>query len=216
MRLIGALLILAAVMATPAGAKPVDRLFSQPQLEMLKPGMVLTYQHIRQIHAPDGSQQGFEEAIQLERDPTNVQTGARTNVLVTMNTSSTPRQLEPFRGMTGNPVLMVFLESVVSVVSETTGGSPFYIRNRIREAIRDGMIERPLSVTHAGEELDAWELELRPFESDPNIKELGDFRQLRLTFVLSDTAPGTFLSLAASTEGEPAFYSEEIRLDETR
>lgn len=208
MRLIGALLILAAAVVAPAEARPVDRLFTEPHLAMLEPGVALTYEHVRKIHAAEGRANGFEEAIRMERD------AADAPVVVTMNLHSAPRRLDPFRGMTGNPVLMVFLESVVNVVSETTGGSPFYIRNRIREAMRERMTEQPLSVTHAGAEIAAWELEIRPFESDPNVQALGDFRQLRLTFTLSDAAPGAFLSLAASTEGEPVLYSEEIRLDE--
>ncbi|HET7410739.1 MAG TPA: hypothetical protein VFJ13_11125 [Paracoccaceae bacterium] len=209
MRLIGALAILAAALASPAGAEPVDRLFGQQQLALLEPGAALTYRHVRQIHAKGAARPGFDEVIRVERDAANAP------VLVTMNARSAPRRLDPFRGMTGNPVLMVFLESMVAVISETTGGSPFYLRNRIREAMRERMTERPVSVSHAGSEIAAWELELRPFESDPHVEELGAFKDLRLSFVLSDSAPGAFLSLAATTDGEPAAYSEEIRLDET-
>ena len=34
-----------------------------------------------------------------------------------------------------NPVLLYFLETTVRAMAEATGGSPFYIRNRIREAL---------------------------------------------------------------------------------
>lgn len=213
MRVIGALAILAATLATtaasPAMAEPVDRLFSQRQLALLEPGATVTYRHVRQIHAAGEARQGFDEVIRVDREAANAP------VLVTMNATSTPRQLDPFRGMTGNPVLMVFLESMVREVSAVTGGSPFYLRNRIREAMRERMTEHAIAVSHAGSEVAAWELKLRPFEIDPHVAELGAFANLRLSFILSDAVPGAFLSLAATTGGEQPVYSEEIRLDET-
>ena len=40
-----------------------------------------------------------------------------------------------FPAGSANPVLLYFLETTVRAMAEATGGSPFYIRNRIREAL---------------------------------------------------------------------------------
>jgi hypothetical protein len=115
--------------------------------------------------------------------------------------------------MTGNPILMVFLESVVRTVSEATGGSPFYLRNRIKDAMRERMTEEPATAEFRGAELAAQRIDLRPFEEDRHAADLGAFAGLELSFLLAEAAPGTFLSLEASASG--AGYSEEIRLDAT-
>jgi hypothetical protein len=120
--------------------------------------------------------------------------------------------------MTGNPILMVFLESVVKTVSDATGGSPFYLRNRIRDALRDRLVEETVSVELGGAPIEAHRIALSPFADDAHAAELGAFADLELAFVLAEAAPGSFLSLAATAGAKPGdapAYSEEIRLDET-
>ena len=39
------------------------------------------------------------------------------------------------RPASANPLLLYFLETTVRAMAEATGGSPYYIRNRIREAL---------------------------------------------------------------------------------
>jgi hypothetical protein len=208
MRRILALAMLAALATASAMAEPVDRLFSQPQLGLVGPGASLDYRHLRRDGSGPARQSVREKTIRIERD---VRSG---QVLVTMDAAGRARRLAPFRGMSGNPALMVFLESVVSAVSEATGGSPLYLRARIREAMRDRIAERAVTTRHAGAEVAAWELTLTPFRDDPHGSKLGDFAGLVLSFVLSEAVPGSFVSLKATASGDPPAYSEEIRLDE--
>ncbi|MEM9763019.1 MAG: hypothetical protein AAF968_10980, partial [Pseudomonadota bacterium] len=115
----------------------------------------------------------------------------------------------------GNPILMVFLETTVSAISRATGGSPFYLRNRIREGLRDGLTSRPMILQIGAARLPARVLEVEPFRDDRNAERLGPFAGLTLRFVISEQAPGMLLSLRASTvageEGRVS-YEEEIAL----
>jgi hypothetical protein len=212
MRLLLALtLVAAATTASAAEAAPLDRLFSTPHLATLTADRPITYRHVR-THLPDAAGTPLDEVITLERGADGA------GVVVTMDAGGTPRP-SAFRGMTGNPILMVFLESVVKEVSEATGGSPFYLRNRIKDALRDSLAEETVSAEFAGAPVEAHRIALRPFEGDAHAAELGTFADLELAFVLADAAPGSFLSLlatAGANPGEAPAYSEEIRLDETR
>src|SRR6056297_165850 len=44
------------------------------------------------------------------------------------------RGMGSFPASVGNPMIMVFYESVIRDMAETAGGSPFYIRNRVTDA----------------------------------------------------------------------------------
>ncbi len=195
------------ISAATAAAEPIDRLFSTPHLATLTSDRPITYRHVRSGGAGEGPA-GVDEVITLERGDDGA------HVLVTLDAEGQPRPTA-FRGMTGNPILMVFLELVVRNVSEATGGSPFYLRNRIKEAMRDRMAEETVTAELGGTTIEAHRIELRPFEGDAHADELGAFADLQLSFVLADAAPGNFVSLAAST-GDASSYSEEIRLDAMR
>lgn len=188
-------------------AGPLDRLFATPHLAMLSADQPLAYRHLRRSTV-DGTPADLDEVITLNLGADGA------HVLVTMDAEGKPRP-SAFRGMTGNPILMVFLESVVRTVGQATGGSPFYLRNRIKEAMRDGMGEETVKADLGGSELAAHRIELRPFENDRHARDLGRFADLELSFILAEAAPGTFLSLAAKA-GDPPAYSEEIRLDAPR
>ena len=60
-----------------------------------------------------------------------------------------------------NPLLLYFLETTVRVTAEATGGSPYYIRNRIREAL--------IAADGGAEEAEGGRaVTLTPFAADPN------------------------------------------------
>jgi hypothetical protein len=92
----------------------------------------------------------------------------------------------------------------VRTTAQATGGSPFYLRNRIREAL--------------GERLTAVEpdavFSMKPFEGDENAPKLGAFEGLEMVFELSPDAPGMVVAMRAVAGPEDApVYREEIRLD---
>ena len=206
MRLLIALVISSAVLVAPAAAEPLDRLLSTSVMKQLSDGQTLTYRH-RGATGLAGAQEAFEHTVRLERD------ADRTGVIVTLEGDGVARQLGSFRGVTGNPILLVFLDSVVGRISEAVGANPLYLRSRIRQAMRGHMRERPVGAKVGGSDLPAQEIAFRPFEADEHAAELGDFAALELAFILSDAVPGGFVSLRASAGEAAGDHSEEIRLD---
>ena len=97
---------------------------------------------------------------------------------LTQKTDARTRQIGPFPVSGGDPVLTFFLEQTSSHMARLTGGSPYYIRNRIKEALFQGG-----KITQSGGESVAT---FAPFAGDPNAARMGGFETLTLTFVLDD------------------------------
>jgi hypothetical protein len=206
MRLMIALVVPWTMLAAPAGAEPLERLLSTPTTMPVPEAGRLVYRH-RRADGHDGAGQAvFDRTIRLERQEASV-------VVATLEGPA--RQLAEFRGTTGNPIALVFIDSVVSRLCEASGASPFYLRARIKEAMQARRHERPVRVHHGGAQVPAQEVTLRPFEGDEHAAELGRFAALELTFLLSDAVPGGFLALRATAAAAPGDYFEEISLHGT-
>ncbi len=118
---------------------------------------------------------------------------------LTQKTDSRTRQIGPFPISGGDPVLTFFLEQTARDMAGLTGGSPFYIRNRIKDALfRGGQI------TQQGQQSVA---SFTPFADDPNGARMGGFQTLTLTFVLGDPRQ-PIREFRAETQGaEPAYLN---------
>ncbi len=84
------------------------------------------------------------------------------------------RRIGPFPTSGGDPVVTFFLESTARDMAALTGGSPDYIRNRIKDAVFRGG-----EVTGAE---GAREVVLRPFADDPNRARMQGFETLEIRF----------------------------------
>lgn len=105
--------------------------------------------------------------------------------------SGRSRRIGPFPVSGGDPVVVFFLENTARDMASLTGGSPFYIRNRIKEAVFDGgAVTREGGVTT---------VVARPFEGDPNAGRMGGFATLELRFVLGEDPRQPIREMVAAT-----------------
>lgn len=197
------ILAVLALVALPIGAGAdtgTDLVFAPNQLAGLAAGERLVYAHARGGEAALRPVEGGTWELAIEEGD-----GARAAIL-SIRAGTRARELEPFPGdeTAGNPVLIAFLETVTRRVAEATGGSPFYIRNRIRDALRAGGTVRPAD--------GAREIAYSPFRDDPNARALGAFRELEIAFSVAETAPGRFRRLSAATPGAEPAYRETLDL----
>ena len=124
---------------------------------------------------------------------------------VTRDTGTDTRRIGPFPISGGDPVLVLFLEQTARDMAALTGGSPFYIRNRIKDAVfRGGRIARrdgqAIAVFH-------------PFADDPNAARMGGFDTLTLTFVLDGNPKAPIRQMLAETEGGTPGYLNRLVLE---
>lgn len=196
--------LLTLALALSAGAASAgeaqDRLFALEALRGVEPGETLVYDFARVGDFPadklarigDGEARLTVEAATGDRPAT---------ALVTMRgDGKVLGRFDPFPTGAGNPMFMVFMEETANGMAKLTGGSVFYIRNRIREALGAQDAVKEMTVAYAGRDVPARELTFQPFRGDKNAAKMGAaFADLTITFVMSDDVPGEFSRMRAVT-----------------
>ncbi|SMO73150.1 hypothetical protein [Paracoccus laeviglucosivorans] len=94
------------------------------------------------------------------------------------DTQRIKRKIGPFPSSSGDPTLTFFLETVARDMAALTGGSPFYIRNRLKDALfRGGEVRQ-----EGGAQIAVF----APFKDDENRARMLGFETLELRFTLAD------------------------------
>lgn len=198
-------LLLGLGLAAPLQAGEVqDRLFVTGVLASVPAGHRLVFSHSRGGGFDSARLPPIEDGemvVTLTR--TAADAGGR-EVSVTASDAAGGRPLLTMPVSAGHPLLLIFLESTVRNIAKLTGGSPFYIHNRIRDALAAADRMEPLEVMVAASREAGERLVLRPFAGDPNLSELGDFARLEIRVTLSDAVPGGIARLEANAA--PAFF----------
>ena len=184
---------LALLLATPLrAADTYDLIFRLGTLDDLPAQTVLTYDRQVTVAANPDYATRNTGSVTLTVDDT---------AALDFRQGDQHRALGQFPVDVGNPVIMYFVETVLRDVAQETGGSPFYIRNRIKESLLTTVPVIEAALPFDGEEIATRQITLRPFADDPNRDRLGGYADLALRFTLSDEAPGWYLSLAAEAPG---------------
>ena len=91
------------------------------------------------------------------------------------------RAMGVFPASVGNPMIMVFYENTIRDMAESAGGSPFYIRSRVKDALVEPseVIEGEAVVN--GETVPVRTILMRPFAEDPNRDRMRGFGDLTLS-----------------------------------
>lgn len=126
------------------------------------------------------------------------------------------RNLGTFPASVGNPIIMYFVETVARDMAETAGGSPFYIRNRIKDSLVSPAEHAAHDVTVDGKAVAGEAVTLRPFKDDPNAEKMKGFDRLALEVTMSEDVPGWYHQLRAYVPGQTAdapIYSSVLTFD---
>lgn len=203
--------------AIPAAANPADGqqaydlLFRNGTLDDLQQGVDLVY-HREVINAlkPELAERDTGDIV------LSFQTGGAPMAHLQFRQDERHRSLGVFPTSVGNPMIMVFYESVVRDMAESAGGSPFYIRNRVKEAlIQPSNVEQGETVVD-GQTVQTQTIRLYPFANDPNASRMRGFGDLEMRVTMSDAVPGWYVSLVAEapgSENQGAVYRSEMRFD---
>jgi hypothetical protein len=173
-----------------------DRIFALSVLEDVATGEVIVFDHRREVRVEAEAlppiADGRVEIMLVEED-------GRRQALVTLQDGERVRRLNPFPADGGNPLLIVFMETAVRGMASLTGGSPFYIRNRMRDAVRRQDEGAPVDLIYDGRAITGEQFRFRPFSDDPNRDRMGSFADLEISFVVSDDVPGHFAAMSMRT-----------------
>ena len=153
----------------------------------------------------------FDDEVALRLSP-SAEGGGEKDVFVDMFTGDRQRVLGPLTRVSGNPIIMMFLERDVSQMNMHVGGQPVYFRNVIRLAFREGAKLEPATIDWDGKQVSATRITIRPFVNDNNGERMQLFRSKTYEFIVSDAVPGGIYQLH-STIGDGGAESASPAID---
>ena len=187
-----------SLVALPVAAvETYDLIFKTGTLSDVPADAVLRYRRDVTIAADPDRADRNTGAVQLTQDADDM---AR----LTFLRDAERRNLGQFPATVGNPIVMYFIETVLRDVAHQAGGSPFYIRNRIKESLVQFAEIEQAAVPFGDQDVSAQQITLRPFLNDKNRDKMKGYGDLTLTFTMSDQVPGWYAALVANVPGTAA------------
>jgi hypothetical protein len=192
-------------------AKPssVDILFERKHLSNVEAGQDLVYRFERKVSAAELLGQPFTDDIKVEVK--KVEPNGFREVIVKVFSGDRARDPYPIDGLTGNPILVVFLDRAVSSYMSVAGGKIPYLKDKFRTAIRERATVEPVHVKLGDKTVEAQRISLQPYAGDLNAQKMRGYENSKFTFVVSDAVPGQFVELSAVYESTA---QEAPRLEE--
>lgn len=187
-------IVIGLVAATPLAARDAfDLMFRPGAMQGEAEGETLSY--AARLTGPTAV--GGEEDYRILVSP-----GSDGQTVMTRTQQAGEMRLGAFPSGENNPIILYFMESTLRQAAEMTGGSPFYLRNRIKDALRGEAEVEPATVTLEGREIDAERVTIHPFAAIPEHDRMGPMGDLALSVTVSDKIPGWYGKLEAATPGQ--------------
>lgn len=214
-----AMAVLLAMAPWPAQSQdaPADILFARPHLSGVPSGAELTYRLERSPSDTRRLGEPFGDDIKLvvRSGPAS---GTR-DVELRIFTGERARELISITELTGNPVLVIFLDRAVSNMVRLTGGTAPYFKDRLRAGLRDKATAETTKAEFEGKMLDATRIVVRPFTGDPNAERMLGYEESQFEFLVAEAAPGMLLDMTSrfvSTLPDAPKLEERIFLKPSR
>jgi hypothetical protein len=212
-----AMLLAMAPWPAPAQDAPADILFARPHLSGVPSGTELTYRLERSPSDAKRLGAPFSDDIKLvvRSDPAS----SPRDIELRIFTGERARESMSMTGLTGNPVLVIFLDRAVSNMAHLTGGSAPYFKGRLRVGLRDKATAEAASVEFEGKMLDAKRIVVRPFVDDAMAARMLGYEGSQFEFLVAEAAPGMLLEMTSrfvSTLPDAPKLEERIVLKSSR
>lgn len=170
---------------------PVDIMFDQPHLSALKSGEELEYIVTRKVSDAKLLGEGYTDTVRVK--VTGGGDEGRKSVEVDVFTGERKRDPRTIDGMSGNPILVFFLDRAVFGYASVAGGKRAYLKNRFRIELRDSSEVTPVKLSYDGKTVDGYHVRVVPYAIDPNKGKMRGYENSTFDFYLSDKIPGHFV-----------------------
>ena len=116
-------------------------------------------------------------------------------------------------GVTGNPVLTIYMQGDVYEMNRLTDGSWRYFQRRIKSAFAEDATIEPVTFEFDGQQVNGEKISITPYVNDPRRRQFAALAPKLYEFTLSDQVPGKLYRIktvipGASPDQEPLI--EEI------
>ena len=194
----GAALAADAVAAPAAGKSAVDVLFETKHLTNLTSGAETKYRFQRAV--TDEKMLGAPYSDDITLAITKLNPDGTREVTMKVFTGERARDPEVVPDLTGNPVLVFFLDRAVNNFSSLAGGNRNYLKGKFREGLREKSKIAAVKIDYNGKPVDGWRITVAPFDNDPNALRMLGYEGAEFTFLVSEALPGHFGELASHYE----------------
>ncbi len=193
-------------LSLPAAADPAPAatavLFDAKHLTTLAKGAEAVYRFERKVSDVKLLGEAFTDEIRVgvvDEDAS----GSRT-VSIKVFSGDRARPEQKIEGMTGNPLLVVFLDRSVAKFGMLAGGSRPFLKNRMKQQLSDNAKVEPVSITYQGKQVAGYRVKWAPFVGDPNALKMQGYDGSRFEIVISDQVPGHFVETVGVFESPQA------------
>lgn len=198
------------VRAATAAPAATALLFDAPHLSNVSNGTTLSYAFERQVSEPKLLGEPFKDDIKVDvvKEGEN---GTRT-VVVKVFTGERGRPAQNIDGMTGNPLLVVFLDRAVNNIAMLSGGNRPYLKHKIKTSFTSVAKVEPVDIAYGGGTVKGNRIAVKPFVGDANALKMMGYDGMTLEIVVSDKVPGHFVAFESHYESP---MKGSPKLDET-
>lgn len=135
-------------------------------------------------------EEGFSDSVFLDILKVN-EDGSKDADLqfFTADRQQTPRQ-DNLAGVTGNPVLVVYMQGDVYEMNRLTEGSWRYFQRRIKSAFAEAAKIETVTFEYGGAQVAGEKISIAPYLDDPRRRQYARFAPKVYEFILSDQVPG--------------------------
>ena len=167
------------------------KLWQSDHLANIKQPLSLYYEFVKLGSLEDGfSDSVYLKILELNEDGTK-------NTLLDFFTGYSKQVVTPdnVTNITGNPVLGVFLNGDVKVMSRLTKGSPRHFRNRISISLREEAVVEPTTFIFNGKEYQGEKIYFSPYINDPYRRKFEKYADKYYELIFSDDIPGSLYQI---------------------
>lgn len=185
--------------------------FEAPHFASVENGRTISYRFVRKTDDPKLSP-SFEDDVKVLVGPK----GAENSVKVDLFTGERAQE-HPNMSKVGNPVIVTVLEQDVQEMNKTLGGSVFYFRIRLKDALAEEKPAEPTKVEYNGKTIDGWKIALKPFADDAkNRGKLREYADRSYEMIFAEGVPGGLYALKTVTPKADggALLTEELTVSQ--
>lgn len=191
-----ATLNLAATCEAADQPKVSDLLFERSHLDLAVEGSTISYKFVRTN--PAIAADTFTDDIKLKVE--KVAGDGKRNVGLQIFTGERARDPQLVTDVTGNPVLVLYLDRAVRGYNQVAGGSTAYLKNRFRVGLGETATVEPVKVDYAGKQVDGFKVTVAPYVKDPNKLKMQGYEGSKFAMIVSPSVPGYLYELKSVYE----------------
>jgi len=187
-----------AAAAEPGKIAATDLLFDRKHLSNVDAGADLDYRFQRTVSQPELLGQPFSDDIHVQVKKAGGD-GTR-DLVVKVFSGDRAREPQAIEGMTGNPILIVFLDRSIASYISIAGGNSAYLKDHFRTALRDKATVEPVKVMLGEKQVAGYKVTVTPYAGDINAPKMRGFENSKFAITVSDNVPGQFVEMEAIYE----------------